>query len=80
MKLVPVMNCLDKTTNLTVLMLPAKVFQKGVRPGQEAKTLMESGHTAFVFAWGRNSQFPSVENVDGAAVRPLRPLSFRRRS
>jgi glycosyltransferase involved in cell wall biosynthesis len=50
-------------------MFLAKAFQTDPRPMQEAKTLRNSGYPVFALAWDRESQFKTLDDVDGIVVR-----------
>jgi glycosyltransferase involved in cell wall biosynthesis len=61
-------------------MLVAKAFQKPNPPRtkHEAQALVQAGYRVYVFAWDREAQFPSLENVDGAIVRSFSLVNVRR--
>ena len=58
----------------TSVMLIAKAFQKPNPPRTryEVEALLDSGYGVYVFAWDRDSEFPSLENVGGTIVRSFR--------
>jgi glycosyltransferase involved in cell wall biosynthesis len=63
-------------------MLVAKAFQKPNPPrtSYEAEALLHAGYSVYVFAWDRESEFPSLENVGGTIVRSFTIARIRKLS